>query len=431
MARPVGNQDSRSIGEQQRRFQRDELRSALRALLMTPLMSPSHEDFPAVRRQAGALREWFARETGWVLQVERDGARLYKRPADLTDATRGLAGYDRRRYVLLCLACAVLERADPQITLRLLGERLLDLAADPMLASLGFSFTLGARHERRELVAVCRTLLELGVLLRVAGDEAAYVQDGGEQADALYDVQRRTLAGMLAAVRGPSTWPPEEAPGTLERRLHALVDEHVADSEEGRRSALRHRIARRLLDDPVVYLDSLGPEARAYFVNQRGAMAARLCEAAGLIPEQRAEGLALVDEAGALTDVAMPAEGTDAHATLLVAEFLANRQRQSGGADPERHAEGVRELDIADYLREAKEHYGRFWRRSAREPGAERELAAIAITHLEKLQLVERGDDVVRARPALARFALGEAEVRETHKTGRATAGTASLFDAS
>ncbi len=46
-------------------------------------MSPTHEDFAAVRRQAEALRDWFARETGWVLQVERDGARLYKRPADL------------------------------------------------------------------------------------------------------------------------------------------------------------------------------------------------------------------------------------------------------------------------------------------------------------------------------------------------------------
>ena len=101
-----------------------------------------------------------------------------------------------------------------------------------------------------------------------------------------------------------------------------MVDEHVADSDEGRRTALRHQLARRLLDDPVVYIDTLDPETRAYFVNQRGAMAARLCDAAGLVAEQRAEGLALVDETGVLTDVAMPAEGTDAHATLLVAEYL-------------------------------------------------------------------------------------------------------------
>ncbi|RUW45592.1 TIGR02678 family protein [Mesorhizobium sp. M1A.F.Ca.ET.072.01.1.1] len=381
---------------------------------MTPLMSPAHEDFAAVRRQAEALREWFSRETGWPLQVEREGARLFKYPGTVSDATRGLPGYDRRRYVLLCLACAALERADPQITLRLLGERLLELAAEP---GLDFTFTLEAQHERRELVWVCRTLLGLGVLHRVAGDEETFVQARGEQADALYDVQRRMLAGMLAAVRGPSTWMPQEAPATLEERLRALVDGHVADSEEGRRTALRHQLARRLLDDPVVYIETLDPEVRAYFLNQRGTMAARLGDAAGLVAEQRAEGLALVDETGFLTDVAMPAEGTDAHVTLLVAEHLAagQRQRKSNGAElaPEL-VRGFREHDIADFLREARTRYGRYWRKSAREPGAERELAAIAIERLEKLQLALLKDGTVYPLPALARFALGEAQIRET-----------------
>lgn len=416
--------DGRTIGLQQQRFQREEFRACVRALLMTPLMSPADDDFAAVRRQAEALREWFSREAGWILQVEREGARLYKRPGTLTDAMRGLPGYDRRRYVLLCLACAVLERADPQITLRLLGERLLELAAEP---ALDFTFTLEAQHERRELVSVCRTLLGLGVLHRVAGDEETFVQAGGDQADALYDVQRRMLAGMLAAVRGPSTWTPEDAPVTLEARLRAMVDEHVADSEEGRRTALRHQLARRLLDDPVVYVETLDPEARAYFFNQRGTMAARLCDAAGLVAEQRAEGLALVDEAGLLTDVAMPAEGTDAHVTLLVAEHLAagQRQRRKDGAGTAQ-AHVMREHDIADFLHEAKGKYGRYWRKSAREPGAERELAAIAIDRLEKLQLAVRKAGAVHPLPALARFALGEAEIRETRNAPAQVTG--SLF---
>jgi uncharacterized protein (TIGR02678 family) len=409
-------EDDHGLGERQQRFQREEMRAALRALLMTPLMDSGHEDFAAVRRHADRLREWFARETGWVLHVERDGARLYKRPADLVDATRGLPGYDRRRYVLLCLACAVLERADPQITLRLLGERLLELAADPALAALGFTFTLGAQHERRELVAVCRTLLALGVLQHVAGDEEAFVQAAGAaQADALYDVQRRTLAGMLAAVRGPSTWTRADAPAALDDRLHALVDEHVADSDEGRRTAMRHDIARRLLDDPVVYLDKLAPEVRTYFLNQRGAMAGRLCEASGLVAEQRAEGLALVDEAG-LSDVAMPSDGTDAHVTLLAADYLVARQRLDRAARGDASAQASttpREQDIAEFLRDARERYGRYWRKSAREPGSERELAAIAVDRLERLKLVERRADFVHPLPALARFALGDAEVRE------------------
>lgn len=416
--------DSRTISQQQRQHQREEFRTAVRALLMTPLMTPGHDDFPAVRRQADALRDWFARETGWPLQIEQEGARLYKRPADLSASMRGLPGYDRRRYVLLCLACAVLERAEPQMTLRLLGEKLLQFAAEPLLTSLGFTFTLGVYHERRELVEVCKTLLAVGVLQRVAGDEDAFVHGGGEQADALYDVQRRTLAGMLAALRGPSTWRPEDAPATLELRLRALVSEHVSDSDEGRRTALRHQLARRLLDDPVIYIDTLDAEAHAYFVNQRGAMSARLCDAAGLVAEHRAEGLALVDETGVLTDVAMPAEGTDAHVTLLVAEFLASGLRQQKTDDilAASPPAGYSGQDVIAFLRDAKSRYGRYWRKSAREAGAERELANIAIERLEKLQLVVRNADRIIPLPAIARFGLGEADIRNLHEAERTPA---------
>lgn len=412
---------SQRIEELQARQQREEQRMALRALLMQPLMSAEHAEFPAVRRHAESLREWFARETGWMLHVARDGARLYKRPADLGDATRGLPGYDRRRYILFCLACAVLERADPQITLHLLGERVMQWTAEPALAARGFEFTLKTAAQRRELVVVCRTLLALGVLQRVAGDEEGFVNESaGARADALYDVQRRALSGVLAAVRGPSTWAPGERPASLDERLHALAAEHVADSDEGRRTALRHRLARRLLDDPVVYTDSLDADAQAYFVNQRGLMAARLCDATGLAAEQRAEGVALTDEAGTLSDVAMPAEGTDAHATLLVAEHLANRMRAG-----ERGA--LSDEAIAAFLREATDRYGRFWRKTAREPGAERELAQLVLERLRRLQLVVRDNGRARPLPAIARFALGEAELAQRAAADTA-GGTGSLF---
>lgn len=408
--------DSRRIGELQQRHQREEFRTALRALLVQPLMSPTHADFPAVRRQSESLRDWLTRETGWVLQVARDGARLYKRPVNLEDATRGLPEYDRRRYVLLCLACAVLERADPQITLTVLGDRLMQLAGEPVLSARQFSFTLGSSSERRELVSVCRTLLNLGVLQRVAGDEEAFIHSNND-ADALYDIHRRTLAGMLAAARGPSSWTPETVPVTLTERLHALTVEHVTDSDEGRRTALRHALSRRLLDDPVIYADTLDAEARAYFLNQRGALATRLCEASGLVAEQRAEGLALTDEAGTLTDVAMPAEGTDAHVTLLVAEYLAAQIRNASPL-------AVTTAAVAAFLRDAADRYGRYWRKSAREPGAERELAQIALGRLQKLQLISRTADQIQPLPAIARFAVGTADVQPIDRTSQ----TDSLF---
>ena len=70
----------------------------------------------------------------------------------------------------------------------------------------------------------------------------------------------------------------------------------------------------------------------------------RLCEAAGLSAEQRAEGLALTDESGRLTDISMPAEGTEAHATLLVAERLARLLREAPQS-------GVtKDSDVVDFL---------------------------------------------------------------------------------
>jgi uncharacterized protein (TIGR02678 family) len=400
-AQPLARQDSRRIGELQRAQQQDEFRRALRALLMQPLMTPRHEDFSAVRRQAVRLSDWFARETGWPLHVDREGARLFKRPADLADQTRGLPDYDRRRYVLLCLACAVLERADAQITLHVLGDRIMQLAGDPTLTSCGFEFTLRTATERRALVSVCRTLLEQDVLQRVAGDEENFVRENGwDQSDALYDVQRRMLAGMPAAVRGPSTWRAEAAPANFEDRLRSLVAEHMADSEQGRRDALRHHLARRLLDDPVIYTASLDAEHQAYFLNQRGAMAARLSEATGLIAEQRAEGLALTDESGQLTDIAMPSEGTESHATLLVAEYLARLLHEAPNSAV------ITDDDVAAFLRIAIDRYGRYWRKSAREPGAEVELAKIALDNLHRLQLVSHANREIRPMPAIARFEL-------------------------
>ncbi|HET8936921.1 MAG TPA: TIGR02678 family protein [Polyangiales bacterium] len=374
----------------------EERRQALRALLMRPLLTAADASFAAVRRHAEQLRPWLLREAGWLLQVDRDHARLFKRPSDLNDGTRGAVGFDRRRYVLLCLACACLERAESQITLRGLGDELIRLAGAPELAAAGYQFGLEHAHERRELVQVCRFLISWGALSRVAGDEDSFVlhaADGGS--DALYDVHRRVLAGLLACARGPSTFAPGTEPRGTGQRLAAMVEEYVPDTPDALRTALRHQLARRLLDDPVVYFDELDPDARDYLMNQRGVLAARLSEATELQPEQRAEGVAMVDAEGELSDVQLPAEGTLAHATLLVAQYLVQSR------------EFVPEIEVASYLRRAADEYGRYWRKAERAPGAELALAREALGQLDKLRLISFRDGAVRARPALARYSLG------------------------
>jgi uncharacterized protein (TIGR02678 family) len=379
----------------------DERCRALRALLRSPLLAATGRDAPAftlVRRHAAWLRELLARETGWHLDVEAEFARLRKVPADHGDATRGAIArpsgqpFSRRRYVLLCLALATLERAEQQVTLGRLAEQVVAGAADPDLVRAGISFDLDTRDQRSDLVAVVRLLLDQRVLVRVAGDEQGFLAATG---DALYDIDRRLLAAVLATRRGPST----VAATDLDERIEAITGELVADTDEARARAHRHALSRRLLDDPVVYEADLTDDQRAYWQRQRTPLARRLADATGFVPEHRAEGTALLDPSGEATDARMPEEGTDGHATLLLAEHLAAT------------GEPASLTDIVDLMAELAQRYRSYWRRAAGEPGGARELASIAVGRLVALGLARVDGDHVLALPALARYRAGQASV--------------------
>lgn len=389
----------------------DERRRAARALLRQPLLRADGrgaELFTLVVRHAEALREWFDRETGWRLLVNSEIARLAKSGATTEDHTHPATDpgrrlpFGRRRYVLACLALAVLERVDSQVTLGRLAEQVVVAAGDPVLVAAGVTFTLERRDERSDLVAVVRLLMQYGLLVKVAGEEQAFVDGLG---DALYDVRRRVLASLLTTVRGPST----VHAVSFSERLSAITSELPATTDELRNRQLRHRLTRRLLDDPVLYLTDLDEQEQAYLTHQRNAITARIAAFTGLVAEIRAEGIAMVDPSDDLTDVRMPEVGTDGHVTLLLADHLTVRV---GEAVPER--------DLHRWIRRQAQQYvpKRVWRRSAGEDGAEVELTATALGKLEALRLVHRGDDGVVALPAIARYAVTEPTVSTGARRG-------------
>ncbi|MFG2847159.1 TIGR02678 family protein [Kitasatospora sp. NPDC048296] len=378
-----------------------ERRRAARALLASPLMTGGDDAFRLVRKHAGELAAWFTQETGWRLVVDTETARLYKTPARLNDATRPARAprtkvpFTRRRYVVLCLALATLERADAQITLGRLADGVLTAAGDPVLAAAGIEFRMDRREERSDLVAAVRLLLEWGVLHRVAGDEEAYLSEASN--DVLYDVRRRVLATLLAATRGPSTVDAADP----DHRLTALTAEVAPDTEELRLRALRHRLTRRLLDDPVVYYAELPEDERAYLVSQRHAITRRITELTGLVAELRTEGIAMADPDDELTDVRMPEQGTDGHATLLVAAHLAT-------------ADGPRtEPQLVELVRQLAVQHRSYWRKTAAEPAAAAELLAQALDRLTALDLITRDGGSVTAKPALVRYALAAPTIRK------------------
>ncbi|MGA2929846.1 MAG: TIGR02678 family protein [Solirubrobacteraceae bacterium] len=375
-----------------------DLQRATRALLRRPLLrnGADPDAFRFVRRHAAELRGWFDQNTGWRLHVDTEVARLFKHTAADLGGThparepRSHLAFGRRRYVLLCLALSVLERADAQITLGRLAEGIIVAAGDERLAAAGVTFELSGREERGDLVAVVRILLELGALARVAGDEEAFVREAG---DVLYDVERRVLAVLISAPRGPSTI----AAADFDERLRELTAEPEPVSDDLRTRAVRQRLTRRLLDDPVVYYDDLSEHELAYVTSQRAALIKRISERTGLVAEVRAEGIAMVDPRDELTDIRMPEVGTDGHVALLITEHLADRaDSDSGCPTGELHAL-VRRL--------AHEHRA-YWRRSTRDPGAEVGLVEHALDRLAALRLIRRAGDAVHPLPALARFGL-------------------------
>jgi uncharacterized protein (TIGR02678 family) len=401
---------SAQLGDVLERQDAQDRARALRLLLRHGLLTPAGPDpagFVLARKHAGWLRDWLENQTGWSLQVATGLARLRKVPASLKDGTRPAVAdrtrtpFTRRRYVLLCLALAALERTDAQVTLGRLAERILQLATDPELQATGLEFTLDTREERSDLATVARFLLGLHVLVRVAGDEQAYVTASG---DALYDVDRQVLAGLMVAKRGPSM---VEA-SRLDERMAAITEELTSDTDEGRNRALRHKLARRLLDDPVVYYDQLAEAERAYLTSQRPFLLRRLTEATGLVAEVRAEGIALVDPTGEATDLVMPEEGTDGHATLLLAKYLAGRAHERPGMP-------VNVEKLTEEMARLAAIHRADWRRTATEPGAQAGLCRMALDRLEALGLIRRVPGGVLARPALARFQYAEPTV-----TGRA-----------
>jgi uncharacterized protein (TIGR02678 family) len=372
---------------------------ATRALLRRPLLrhGADPDGFRFVRRHATELRSWFDQNCGWRLHVDTEVARLFKLGEPDAQGThparepRTNLAFGRRRYALLCLALSVLERADAQITLGRLAEGIIVAAGDERLAAAGVAFELSGREERSDLVAVVRLLLELGVLARVAGDEAAFVREAG---DVLYDVERRVLAVLISAPRGPSTI----AARDFDTRLRELTAEPEPLSEDVRTRAIRHRLTRRLLDDPVVYYDALSEDELAYLTSQRSALTKRVSERTGLVAEIRAEGIAMVDPRDELTDVRMPDVGTDGHVALLITEYLAARADVAGSGCPT--------SELHTLVRRLANEHQAYWRRSTRDPGAEVGLVAHALERLVALRLIGHAGHGVHPLPALARFGL-------------------------
>ncbi|ALO93999.1 TIGR02678 family protein [Streptomyces hygroscopicus subsp. limoneus] len=297
---------------------------AVRLVLRHPLITSGYPDKAAlatVRRWADQLRTDLMEALGYRLVTTADTARL-QRAQDGLDATRPAltrAGrpFDRRRYAYLVLTLAALGRHGAQVAL---GELADAVAADAVRID-GLGLDTARKPDRDAFVDAVTWLTERGALTLADGSATAWAGDP-ERAEALYDIDRE----ILLAVHHPTR--------VLQHltSVTALLDSSGALGLSAGRAAQRRDQARRarrlVLENPVAYYADADTELLGQL--RAPALAEDLERLTGLTVERRAEGVALIDTSGRLSDLRFPGGGTVAQAALLLAARISAAVQRSG-----------------------------------------------------------------------------------------------------
>ncbi|MFD4144294.1 TIGR02678 family protein [Streptomyces sp. NPDC058572] len=323
---------------------------AVRLVLRHPLVTSGYPDKVAlatVRRWADQLRTDLMEVLGYRLVTTADTARL-QRAQDGLDATRPAltrAGrpFDRRRYAYLVLTLAALGRHGAQVAL---GELADAVAADAIRID-GLGLDTARKPDRDAFVDAVTWLTERGALTLADGSATAWAGDP-ERAEALYDIDRE----ILLAVHHPTR--------VLQHltSVTSLLDSSGALGLSAGRAAQRRDQARRarrlVLENPVAYYADADTELLGQL--RAPALAENLERLTGLTVERRAEGVALVDTFGRLSDLRFPGGGTVAQAALLLAARISAAVQRSGRhalellpapTAAERLAARARRIDVA------------------------------------------------------------------------------------
>ncbi|WP_063055175.1 TIGR02678 family protein [Nocardia salmonicida] len=288
----------------------DSYQRAARVMLANHLVTRVYPDriaLPLIRRWATELREDLAELFGYRLEVTETTARLYPVHDRLDDARPARSVndrvFDRRRYAYLSLALAALGRAGDQITLSELAEHVADYAS--RIEGLDLSTERAA--DRDAFVDAVGWLGARGALTLADGDAGGWASDP-EAGEALYDIDRPVVFALFR--------PPRAL-----QHLHSVRGLLADDADQASPDQAR-RVRRALVERPVVYLDELSDAERALLGQDRLIGEVEYCT--GLRAERRAEGVALIDTSGRLSDTRFPGTGTLAQVALLLIGEIAD-----------------------------------------------------------------------------------------------------------
>ncbi|MEV7969990.1 TIGR02678 family protein [Sphaerisporangium sp. NPDC088356] len=288
---------------------------AVRWLLSNPLITdayPNRAALPLIRRWADQLRADLHEVLGYRLVTTANTARLL-RTQDELDVTRPARTktdrpFDRRRYAYLVLTLAALGRSGTQIALSELAEA---VGADAARID-GLGLDTERKPDRDAFVDAVAWLAERGALALADGSAADWVNNP-DRAEALYDIDRE----VVFAIYRPSR--------VLQhmRSVTGLLDsDHgFAQGQHRVREAASRRARRLVLERPVVYYADASESLRGQL--RHPGLIEDLERLTGQTVERRAEGVALIDASGRLSDLRFPSGGTPSQAALLLSARIA------------------------------------------------------------------------------------------------------------
>ncbi|MFC4604546.1 DUF2398 family protein [Rhodococcus kronopolitis] len=314
----------------------DSYQRAARVILANHLVTADYPDrvaLPLLRRWATELRDDLLELFGYRLEVTETTARLFT-VADRLDATAPARtgtdrDFDRHRYAYLALCLAALGRAGNQITLSELADH---VTADATQVD-GVELSTQRAADRDAFVDAVGWLAARGAIALADGDAGGWAAnpDAGE---ALYDIDRSVVVALFR--------PP--------RALQHLVSVEGLLADETASPA--RRVRRALVERPVVYAGELDDDEALQLALPR--TAAEVEKLTGLVAERRAEGIAMIDPSGRLSDLRFPNTGTVAQVALLLAGEIADRVLDPDAPESvrlplpsSRHAELLAQLDSA------------------------------------------------------------------------------------
>lgn len=351
------------------------------------------ELFQAVKSHYETLRDWFQEHCGFALLVTRQFAKLEKIPG----RARSWMGFENfqlpRDYALFTYCLWFLEgkgEADQFLLTEMVEEIREHLLGQDVL----LDWTL--YDHRLSMARALKMLKEIGVLKIVEGDEWEWARSGTEENNVLYECSPWSRYVLRRFSQDLTTF----------ADVRSLAEGVYAETPEGQLKKRKHRIYRRLLQEPLVYDWEWTEEEKYYVLTQRRSILDQLENMFGLEGQRYREGLVFFHpEPSGEANLFPTARGISDLVLLLGGEL--RRMLAAGHAAvflDERGRIQLTWVDLEGIILRLREKYQACWSKQHRQATA-RELAVDLMGHLEEWGLGGREDNqTLWIYPGLARW---------------------------